>query len=279
MAWNISKQVWGLEMKPQQKLVLLLFAEHAHEDGNDAFPSLKRAAEMTGFHRNTVRKYIKQLIELGHLEVQEKRSGKPTIYRLTYTPQSVQPIDEPAQVDVQPTYTPQSVQPQIVPIQSGVHPPAHSRVDGGYTPQDVHEPLTNHQLNHIVPDGTPTQKTKFDYHAMKAAVEKVFEVRKKATNNYINMLRGTSKTGDWEKHNFDEPSNAEEVLRFGEWYKRKYGNITIVKKPSKIQSEFAIFRETKTKSRFETTPDGKLIYYPPTDTGPDFSETLRLMDA
>lgn len=133
MACNIIKAVWKLKLTPQQKLVLLAYADHASEDGSDAFPGLNRVSEMTGFHRNTVRKYIKELIVLGHMGVQEQRPGRSTIYRLTCTPQSGGVASEPL----------------------------HPRVDDTPTPQSVHEPLSNHQFNHYADGKEPSHQERF----------------------------------------------------------------------------------------------------------------------
>ena len=162
MACNIIKAVWKLKLTPQQKLVLLAYADHASEDGSDAFPGLNRVSEMTGFHRNTVRKYIKELIVLGHMGVQEQRPGRSTIYRLTCTPQSGGVASEPLHPRVDDTPTPQSGYPKSsTPTPQSVQPGVHSRVDDTPTPQSVHEPLSNHQFNHYADGKEPSHQERF----------------------------------------------------------------------------------------------------------------------
>ena len=68
--WNSSKT------KGTAKLVLLAIADHAWQDGTNAWPSVERLAKMTGLDPETVRRAVKKAEALGELEVVRKSGGR-----------------------------------------------------------------------------------------------------------------------------------------------------------------------------------------------------------
>lgn len=68
--WNNSKT------KGTAKLVLLAIADHAWQDGTNAWPSVERLAKMTGLDPDTVRRAVKKAEALGELEVVRKSGGR-----------------------------------------------------------------------------------------------------------------------------------------------------------------------------------------------------------
>jgi hypothetical protein len=76
MSWEASERVWRLEIPRNLKLVLLAFADHAHPDGSNAFPSAVRVAWMTLYSTRQVSTLTKKLEELGLLVRSHSRTGK-----------------------------------------------------------------------------------------------------------------------------------------------------------------------------------------------------------
>jgi hypothetical protein len=58
------------------KLVMLAIADHAWQDGTNAWPSIGRLAKMTGLSEDTVRRAVKQAEELNELAVDRKNGGR-----------------------------------------------------------------------------------------------------------------------------------------------------------------------------------------------------------
>lgn len=72
------------------------------------------------------------------------------------------------------------------------------------------------------------------------------------------MLLGTAKDGDWKAANFSEPATADEIIAFGQWYKRKNPDLTLPNKPEKIQRWFYEFRAATAKKITPLDPDQDL---------------------
>lgn len=71
MAW-----VWhGSKAKGTTRLVALAIADHASDDGTNAWPSVARLAQMCACSEATVRRSIKELQELGELLVDRQGGG------------------------------------------------------------------------------------------------------------------------------------------------------------------------------------------------------------
>jgi hypothetical protein len=77
-------EVWKLELAPNKRLVLLAYADHADEDGNNVFPSLARIAHKTGYSRDQVRRISRELKDDNLMVlVNGATSTKPAEYKLT----------------------------------------------------------------------------------------------------------------------------------------------------------------------------------------------------
>lgn len=61
-------RVWDLEIPPNQKLVLMAYADAAEHDGSRSFPGHERLQEMTGYSRAQIHRITNQLIAGGWLE-------------------------------------------------------------------------------------------------------------------------------------------------------------------------------------------------------------------
>lgn len=72
MAW-----VWHRsQAKGMTRLVALAIADHASDDGTNAWPSIARLAQMCACSPTTVRRSIRELVDLGELTV-ERQGGGP----------------------------------------------------------------------------------------------------------------------------------------------------------------------------------------------------------
>lgn len=70
MSVKVMSWVWDCSRsRGAQRLVLLAIADHANDDGLDAFPSLARLARKTGMTERGVHKAIQALCLLGELQV------------------------------------------------------------------------------------------------------------------------------------------------------------------------------------------------------------------
>ncbi|MFW6198811.1 MAG: helix-turn-helix domain-containing protein [Acidobacteriota bacterium] len=85
MSVKLMGEVWGLELDHNKQVVLLALADHADDDGRNAYPGVDRLAWKTGYHERTVRRVLTSLEKEGLLEVEgDKRGGRgrTTMYRL-----------------------------------------------------------------------------------------------------------------------------------------------------------------------------------------------------
>lgn len=74
-------------------LVLLCLADHAGQDGGDAYPSVERLAKRCRVDERTVQRALATLRELGEIEVQEpSTSRKATRYRLPMRGDNLSPL-------------------------------------------------------------------------------------------------------------------------------------------------------------------------------------------
>lgn len=80
------------------------------------------------------------------------------------------------------------------------------------------------------------------------AIAAVWNIRASGfVNSAKAMMRGTSRNGEWSGCNFEPPTNPAEILEFGKWYKRKNPDLSLPRKPEKIQHWFYEFRAAAAK--------------------------------
>lgn len=76
-------EVWGVQLPTTQKLVLLAMADHADDEGGNAYPSVSKLANKCGVSERAIQYALKQLRVAGYLEVQKAASQHyPTSYRV-----------------------------------------------------------------------------------------------------------------------------------------------------------------------------------------------------
>jgi hypothetical protein len=67
MSVKVMGMVWETSLPPNQKLVLLAYADHADHDGNNVFPAVGRIAMKTGYSERQVQRVTAKLVEAGWL--------------------------------------------------------------------------------------------------------------------------------------------------------------------------------------------------------------------
>lgn len=86
MSIYITKEVWELPMKPEEKLVLLAFSDYADQDGRRAYPSMTTLARRTGYSVRQVQRLTRKLEQAGYLVVEEAHPWQPRVYRVVLEP-------------------------------------------------------------------------------------------------------------------------------------------------------------------------------------------------
>lgn len=83
MSVRVMSWVWEQSLPPNGKIILLALADHAHDDGRNAFPSLARIAKKTGYSERQVQRILSELVRQGAISVQEaSTTTKPTVYAI-----------------------------------------------------------------------------------------------------------------------------------------------------------------------------------------------------
>ena len=86
MSVKIMGQVWDLDMPPNNKFVLLAYADHADHAGNNVFPSVSMIAKKTGYGERQIKRIKQELINAGYLVEVTRPSGKAVKYRIECNP-------------------------------------------------------------------------------------------------------------------------------------------------------------------------------------------------
>jgi hypothetical protein len=98
--------VWELDLPTTKKMLLLAIADHADDDGDNAWPSTARLSMKVGIDARSVRRLIKDLAADGYLTVGVNQGGtrstpsdrRPNLYRLHLTGRTPRSEREDTQV-------------------------------------------------------------------------------------------------------------------------------------------------------------------------------------
>ena len=95
--------VWRAKMKTSEKMVLLKLADHADDDGENAWPSVPTMQAQCGMGRSTVQRHLASLQEQGLIKLTREGGGrrKPNCYRVELD--AVWAIRLPARSEADPT--------------------------------------------------------------------------------------------------------------------------------------------------------------------------------
>jgi hypothetical protein len=85
MSIKVISMIWILEAEPDEKLVLLAYADHAHDDGTSIYPAVSTVAKMTGYSERSVQ-YITRKLEKKGLLVYDGRAHRANQWHI--------PLDE-----------------------------------------------------------------------------------------------------------------------------------------------------------------------------------------
>lgn len=69
---------------PGTKLILVILADFAREDGSSIYPSIATICERSCMCERAVRENLGRLKDAGFIEVQKRRHGLPTVYRIPF---------------------------------------------------------------------------------------------------------------------------------------------------------------------------------------------------
>lgn len=89
MRFDDLNAILNSTLEPLERLVLVAVASHINQDGNQAWPSLERLAEMTGMGRSTVQRHMRSLKERGVVTVRRRFSAS-SVYSIANIPQKSQ---------------------------------------------------------------------------------------------------------------------------------------------------------------------------------------------
>ena len=88
MSVKVMGKVWDTDLPPNQRLVLLAYADAAEHDGTEIWPGHERLASMTGYSRTQVERITRDLITAGVLiRVSKGYRGRRARFRI--------PLDHP----------------------------------------------------------------------------------------------------------------------------------------------------------------------------------------
>lgn len=76
---------WEQQIPPNGKILLVALADHAHDDGRNAYPSVATMCSKTGLSRSTVQRLLTSLVNEGIISVQQTGGADgrtPTVYAL-----------------------------------------------------------------------------------------------------------------------------------------------------------------------------------------------------
>lgn len=83
MSIRMMTQVWGSNLAPEHKYVLLKMADHADDSGLHVFPSVHTIALHTGLSERTVQRRLRELRDMGLIEISRAAQGqRPTEYTI-----------------------------------------------------------------------------------------------------------------------------------------------------------------------------------------------------
>lgn len=75
MSVRVMTQVWDADISTAEKMVLLIIADHANDDGTNAWPSVATIARKASMSERSVQRHIKSLESAGLLRVEQQAGG------------------------------------------------------------------------------------------------------------------------------------------------------------------------------------------------------------
>lgn len=78
MSIRVMSDVWRLKIPQSEKMVLLVIADHASDDGTNAWPSQATIAEKSSCTIRTVQRCVNNLVKSGYLRMEKGAGGSAT---------------------------------------------------------------------------------------------------------------------------------------------------------------------------------------------------------
>jgi len=83
MSVKVMSMVWDCDLPPNQKFVLLAYADHANDEGTSVYPGEDRMKKKTGYSKGNVRRVTAELIDAGMLmRTRKGHRGQRAEFRL-----------------------------------------------------------------------------------------------------------------------------------------------------------------------------------------------------
>lgn len=87
MSVKVTGWVWEQPFTTSEKIVALKLADHADHDGDNVYPSVAEISSRTGLGERQVKRYLKDFVERGILEIRNHEHGgrgHARVYRFTF---------------------------------------------------------------------------------------------------------------------------------------------------------------------------------------------------
>jgi hypothetical protein len=130
MSVRVMAAIWELPLPPTEKLVLLVIADHADDNGENAYPGVARIAKRASITERHTRRILQELVREGWLSIDRQMGGgvdlrsdrRPNRYRLNGVTSvsgrhaiGVTPVSERADMGVRNGVTPMSADTSLEP--------------------------------------------------------------------------------------------------------------------------------------------------------------------
>jgi hypothetical protein len=149
MSVKAMTPVWDLPLSATEKLVLLKFAWHAHDDGSMAYPSIGAVAKMAAITERHAKRVVRALIDKKVLVVQENSGHyRATTYRLDIASFAAISISPPPRLE-----GPSATSPEPASWVTSTSPMTGAMGDTSVTPRVTSEEAMGD--THVLPWVTP----------------------------------------------------------------------------------------------------------------------------
>jgi hypothetical protein len=130
MSVRVMAAIWELPLPPTEKLVLLVIADHADDNGENAYPGVARIAKRASITERHTRRILQELVREGWLSIDRQMGGgvdlrsdrRPNRYRLNGVTSvsgriadGVTPVSERGDMGVRNGVTPMSADTSLEP--------------------------------------------------------------------------------------------------------------------------------------------------------------------
>lgn len=215
MSGKLTGQIWGLKLAPAKRDLLMALADHAKDDGSNAYPSVDFLAWKLDISPRTVQRLLRELEHDG-LILATTRAGrsKPTVYKIDLS-NGVKKSPFIGRQNVTTKHdkmSPQMEQERVTPHEKVI-------VEKGDTPSAIL--LRNHKDQ---PSVKERDKKNISVgrapNPMYDAIYATWGYTAALNGEMQKMLEGGSKRAGFKEYNLDTPINAEDLRKWAAWYRK-----------------------------------------------------------